>query len=435
MNIILFRAFIAGFVTLSLEILAPRLLAPYFGVSHLTWTVLICVFLTAISIGYSLSAFTHLKIKVITAINVFGLSLLLFYPSLFEMTSSLTSSRAFNLLVSALFFTPCGILLSYLFPFYVSSLAFSPRKASGLVSLFGTMGSVIGAIITGTLFFKYLSNFQIIWALILISLFLFPIKKTISALLIAGCSLIIFCQNSSSYKSIYQPIRLEKKNGHLLLWTGTIAHNKINLKTPKIPIARYTLDSLKAIQYTVNFKNVLVLGAGANTFGSAILEKCPDISVDAVEIDPVIKRIALEKFSANPKANFIIEEARAFLKENTKKYDVIYLDSYHGIAPAPHLFTKEYFELVQDSLTKNGIVIANIPNLPDISRTDTLLSTFQKSFTSTLETRSKYSIVLVGSNTRLKKNNSFFDYLSPSEFSEIATDSTIIHTDAHPLWF
>lgn len=435
MNIILFRAFIAGFVTLSLEILAPRLLAPYFGVSHLTWTTLICVFLTAISIGYSLSAFTQYKIKTITVINIIFLCLLLIHPSIFTVTSSLTSSRIFNLIISSLFFAPSAILLSYLFPFYVSSINMSARKASGLISLFGTMGSVIGATLTGTVFFQYLANSQIIWVLIILSLFLIPIKKSIISGVAIVFSIILLNQKSPPYKSIYQPLRLETKGDFLLLWTGIGAHNKINLKTPRKPIARYTLDSLKAVQYSHSLKNVLVLGAGANTFGSAILEKFPHVSIDAVEIDPVIKEIALKEFYANPKANFIIEEARVFLKENTKKYDVILLDSYHGIAPAPHLFTKEYFELVQSSLEDNGIVIANIPKLPKISRIDTLLNTFQKSFASTLQTTSMYSIVLVGSNTRLKKTNSFFDELSPGKFQELITDSSIIHTDAHPLWF
>ena len=57
-------------------------------------------------------------------------------------------------------------------------------------------------------------------------------------------------------------------------------------------------------------------------------------------------------------------DGRVFLRRSTAHYELIILDAYvtsrYGSSIPPHLVTKEFFELVRDHLTTNGVVAYNV---------------------------------------------------------------------------
>jgi spermidine synthase len=85
--------------------------------------------------------------------------------------------------------------------------------------------------------------------------------------------------------------------------------------------------------------------------------------MDVVEIDPGITEVAKKYFflKDDPRLHIFHEDARVFLNNNSKKYDVIFGDAFTSWFSVPYqLTTKEAIQKHYDSLSENGIVILNI---------------------------------------------------------------------------
>lgn len=164
--------FVANAVLLVLQLVAGRLLAPHIGVSLPTWTAIIGVFLTGISLGnwqggrladrsanerilgglLFAGAGTILLDLAILWLLGDGSSLrwLPYYPRLLVLTLLLCLPPAFVLSL----ITPVAIKLQ------LPDVAHAGRVA-GLVYALGTLGSLIGNFLTGFVLLAYLTTFAI----------------------------------------------------------------------------------------------------------------------------------------------------------------------------------------------------------------------------------------------------------------------------------
>jgi spermidine synthase len=108
--------------------------------------------------------------------------------------------------------------------------------------------------------------------------------------------------------------------------------------------------------------NVLLIGGGAFTLPMEILKNLPNAEIDVVEKDPELEKIAKRYFGLkdNPKLKIILGDGREYLRSTKNTYDLILIDAFmHNIIPHP-LSTKEFMEIMQRRLTKNGVVASNI---------------------------------------------------------------------------
>ena len=150
-------AFLSGGVLLGLEIVASRILAPYFGNSVYVWGSLISVFLLALSIGYWLGgvladrrpSLGTLALVLITA-AVFILVLPLVYLPVGRFVSELNLEFRFSVLViSVLFFLVPSVLMGMVSPFAIKLSATALEeigRTSGRVYAISTLGSISGAL-------------------------------------------------------------------------------------------------------------------------------------------------------------------------------------------------------------------------------------------------------------------------------------------------
>ena len=151
-------------------------------------------------------------------------------------------------------------------------------------------------------------------------------------------------------------------------------------------------------QLGIKNKKILVLGAGGFSLSASDTLNNEFIYVD---IDPNLKKVVEKNNIANINGEFVASDARAFLRKNNSLYDVVVSDVYsHKTTIPTHLITKEYFELVSNNLSKNGIAIFNIiinPFLKDIfsSKIDrTIRSAFSFCSTTTMDYSSRISNVI-----------------------------------------
>jgi hypothetical protein len=88
-------------------------------------------------------------------------------------------------------------------------------------------------------------------------------------------------------------------------------------------------------------------------------------SIDVVEIDPRITKVAEEFFHLNrsdPRLRIFHEDARTYINRSQDKYDIIYMDAFRSFFAVPwQLATVESIQKVYGMLNENGVVVANIP--------------------------------------------------------------------------
>lgn len=112
--------------------------------------------------------------------------------------------------------------------------------------------------------------------------------------------------------------------------------------------------------------SVLMVGLGGGSAQRLFAHYYPDLRIETVEIDPVVLQVAKSYFffKESDRQKVHLEDGRVFLRRTQSKYDVIMLDAYvqgrYGSSIPQHLATKEFFEIVRDRLTTNGVVAFNV---------------------------------------------------------------------------
>ena len=110
-------------------------------------------------------------------------------------------------------------------------------------------------------------------------------------------------------------------------------------------------------------RRVLVLGMGGGTTVTAYRRLYPGAHVTAVEIDPLVVRVAHEYLGLErgPDLEVRLEDARPFLRRGTDLFDVIEVDVFAGSAYAPfHCLTVEFFEAARARLAPSGLLSMNV---------------------------------------------------------------------------
>ncbi len=132
-----------------------------------------------------------------------------------------------------------------------------------------------------------------------------------------------------------------------------------------------------AMTLAASHREILILGGGDGLALREVL-KYPDVgAATLVDIDPAMTAMAAENpifvninngSMTHPKANIINQDAKAFLRQSPKRYDVIIID-----LPDPdsldlmHLYSVDFYALVKHRLTRDGILVTQASS-PDFSR-------------------------------------------------------------------
>jgi len=83
--------------------------------------------------------------------------------------------------------------------------------------------------------------------------------------------------------------------------------------------------------------------------------------VDAVEIDPVVTRMAREHFGlADEEAAVYHMDGRGFLATTGETFDLVIMDAFGSSSIPFHLVTRESFALIHSRLAPNGILAMNV---------------------------------------------------------------------------
>ena len=416
--------FICGMSTMGVELSASRLLAPFIGASIFVWTNIIGVILISLSIGYFLGgrfADKHPEEKYFYSFSLFAgvligaipiISSFLLQRTILSLTELSYNDFYLSLFYSFALFSVPAVFLGAIVPYAVRINSKKINKVgntSGTIYALSSVGSIVGVYLPALLLIptigtrmtiSFFSLILIIVSIIALLITLFPLKKKFkkfffTLFLIA----FIFLSFSSSSQSIttYYTIIYEKEGPYSLLQVEKFEQNRTALvsnffygwsfeQEGRIFVDTYYNHHLVQTALTENIENVLILGLGAGVTARSFSVLYPNVTIDGVDLDPLVIELGKEYFNMSiPNLDIINTDGRLFVKTTQKKYDAIILDVYNNIYIPHHMITKEFFKELDSIMTKDATVSMNFMSFAGENRiTDiignTLLQVFPKAY-------------------------------------------------------
>jgi predicted O-methyltransferase YrrM len=107
---------------------------------------------------------------------------------------------------------------------------------------------------------------------------------------------------------------------------------------------------------------LLFIGGGGYTLPRLIAKTHRTATIDVVEIDPAVSRVARRWFGVprTPRLRTINEDARWFAMRARGSYDLIFIDAFNDLSVPYHLTTREFTSNVKRLLAPGGTVAVNV---------------------------------------------------------------------------
>jgi spermidine synthase len=370
-----------GATVMTVELLAARMIAPYFGSSLYVWATVIGFTLLALAIGYFAGGVIADKygdpdtlLWVLLTASIF---LMLFPVSSQWLTIAFVkiTPGAAVVLVSLILILPPLLFLGMVPTFLIRKLSaradcagsntgvvYTISSASGIVALpvFGflvipryglSMPSIISGFVVGLIPLVRLIARQryISLGFIPVALFSFWAMKTHRP------SKAVDVQYYS--EGLLGQLLVADVSKDRFLFVNRTGQTWVDKETfkPKWDYAAYVQSICS--KYPEK-SNALILGLGGGPMAN-ILQTNLGFNVDAVELDQRIAEVARRYFALSSKVNVVVDDARHYLEASEKKYDVILFDVYRGESPPPHVFTLESLRKTKSLLKDDGLILVN----------------------------------------------------------------------------
>ena len=166
--------------------------------------------------------------------------------------------------------------------------------------------------------------------------------------------------------SLYHHIRVVDDAGKRILRFDNSMESTMSIANPYAGYFEYIDYFFQAFVLNPNVENTLMLGLGGASAPKLMQLYFPQVATDIAEIDPAVFDVAKEYFYFKPseKTHVFIQDARVFVRKTDNMYDLIIMDAYtsnkYGSYVPFHLATREFFDIVDNHLTADGVFAFNI---------------------------------------------------------------------------
>lgn len=419
--------FISGGAILALELLASRIMTPYFGVSLYIWTGILSITLVSLALGYwwggrLAAAAPARRLGLLFAIMpaLAGLAIITacaIYPFSFHPLARWSLSGGAFAACMILLFLPL-VATSAMNPLLVALLLQQQEKrkgdaGAGLVFFVSTLGSVAGVIITAFGLIPYISNYT---ATLMVALLLgaLSLAAAASKLVMAGRGTVTACgiaavfgaallawqgdrytgrlgpiafsgaqwQVEGTHSSLFGTVKILRSGAdgdgkfQRMYFHDGLIQNSVDSNQRSTSFYTWAMEAL-ARAYRPQMQDVLMLGLGAGIVPSRLAHE--GIRVAVVEIDPASLAVAQRYFAFDVKRVTTHQaDARTFVGNCAPHNDVVLVDLFHGDGTPDYLITREFFRDLKNCLKPGGVAIFNtFANLDDTRSYSHLLATLQ----------------------------------------------------------
>jgi MFS family permease len=385
--------FIAGAATLSAEICASRLLAPFFGSSTIVWANVIGLTLVYLSVGYwvggrvadrtprpALLGRIILVAAIALAVVPF-VSRPLLDATVRELDAASAGAVVGSFLAALALFAVPVTLLGTVSPFAIR-LALPSVETAGAVAgrlyALSTIGSIVGTFVAA-----------------LVAIPLVGTQRTLvgtAVALVAAAALLLgprwaLAAVAAAALLLIPPGGIKRASG--TLWEGESAYEYISVRAfpdgsrelqlnegviansvwhPQTVLTGGEWDMFLVMPPLRDrpLRRVLVLGNAGGTTARALTALYPGVAIDGVELDPKVTDVARRYLGldAIPGLHVVTADARAYLRSTDERYDLIAVDAYRQPYIPFQVTTREFFAEVRAHLAPGGAVALNVSRVP-----------------------------------------------------------------------
>ncbi len=381
-------AVLEGATVMAVELMSARMVAPYFGSSLYVWATVIGCTLLALAIGYFLGGVIADKYRgpdaLLWVLLIASVFLLLMHVSASLLTIAFENIApgAAVILVSVALILPPLMFLGMVPTFLIRRVSATADHAGGSTGIVYAISSASGIIALPVFGFFIIPRYGLTLPSIVTGLAVGAVpfaklvaRKKYASLLLVPAILFSFgaIKTQQPGKGVEVQYFSEGLLGQLLVADlSYLRDEKFNdryLFMNRIGQTCLDKDTLRSkwgdIYYLASIcskfpqkSDALILGVGGGAFAN-ILQNNLGFNVDAVELDRRVPEVARHYFGLSDKVNIIVDDARHYLEETQKKYDVIVFDAYRGEFPPPHVFSLESLTRAKSLLKKDGLIVVN----------------------------------------------------------------------------
>ena len=396
-SLVLVQAVVSA-ASLVVEIVAGRMLAPFVGMSLYTWTSIIAVVLAGFSAGHwaggriaeidspralRWTGWSMLGAAITTAGALFALR----WGAAAILPLTDNAIVAIVALCSVAFFMPsffAGIPAPVLAQISVDAAPDRSGRALGAMFAAGAIGAILGTLLAGFLFVSWLGSTGTLVAVTVVYLvaalallawagragaargLAWAVAAGAAALGLAGAALAQ--PNPCTRESDYFCIRTVDVSAdparpvHMMV-LDHLVHGRGARDLPQVMFydSAALFDLLAMARAPKPEFSSFFIGGGTYSVPRKWTTQKPPLDVTVAEIDPAVTEIAARDFWFDPSLARVLHlDARAALRGDARRYDVIVGDAFTDIAVPPHLITREFFDLVKTRLTPSGTYMMNV---------------------------------------------------------------------------
>lgn len=388
-----------------LELVASRLMSPYFGNSNFVWTAIIGIILLAGSLGniiggklasHKYPRFWTAMLLLFAAVYI-AITPIIDAPILQSIKDGNLGVQFSSVIGSIVFFLIPSTIMGIITPIIMKEHIGDGKekaKESGRITATIAIGSLVGTFLGGFWLIPALGTKMIFATL---SLIIIPITLLIKPLnnmrtkklkygfivsLIVATIVSIISMVVVSNKTEVANISIDTEYGRIIVEEGD--YNGDNVLFYKQSGAyssatyleedrKYELvfDYLKKYDIMFDYldaKQVAMIGGAAYQYPKYFISHFSNKSMDVIEIDPVATEIAKKYFFLDnliqdygeERLGLYNEDGRMFFSNSDKKYDAILNDAFSGEVPVGILATKEAAKTIKKHLNPEGVYMSNV---------------------------------------------------------------------------
>ncbi len=389
-------AFLVGVVVMAAEVSAGRLVAPYFGTSSPVWALIIGAVLASLAAGQLLGGWLSRRrrpIRIVAGLLLVSAVLTAFLPTIgrgilgggieLVRAGAMAPIVAAGIGITMILALPM-LALGAIGPLLLHQAVERRDEAgpvAGRIYALGSIGSLIGTYSAGLLLVPWLGVSRTLWlcAAVLAAAGLLGSRLKVMTAAAATVLLVNLALVAASVEpappggpgqtllhhveSTLNHVRVveEKRALRLYLNDGYAVQSEYPADG-SLPLYDVWLWYAAAPVFTATGrpKSALLLGLGGGTSARMLQEIFPEASVTGVELDPAVVEAGRRFMGLSDDVEVVIDDARAFVGRDDRRFDVIILDAFDFPYVPFQLVTKEFFEALEARLEDGGVLMVNV---------------------------------------------------------------------------
>ena len=388
---------VAGAATMSTEMCASRLLAPFFGASILIWANIIGLILIYLSVGYFIGgrvADRHPSMRFLAWLMLAAATCVAVLPFAAEPFLRAAVGEFAQASVGAFLGSFFAVMLLFAGPITLLGMAspFAVRlgvtriedagKVAGRMYALSTAGSILGTFLpVAVLVPQFGTRRTMLGTACLLALVAVPslgrryllVPTLIGVVALMPPGLVkpganVLYEGESAYQFVQ--VQSLPGGGRVLHLNEGWAEHSVYFPHRVLTGGYWDQFLLAPLLHGPGLRSLSMIGYAGGTVGRAYGVYWPNVDIQGIELDPLVTSVGRRWFGLgqNPRVHVATADGRVYLETHTTRYDAIFLDAFRQPYIPFYLTTQEFWSLAHAHLRPGGMVMANVGRIPGDDR-------------------------------------------------------------------